>query len=46
VKCIGHDQRYDDIVEEEDDWYSFPVVKKWLVRAMGEKLEDFDGIGR
>jgi serine/threonine protein kinase len=38
--------KYNGIVEEEDDWHSFRILKGWLVHATGGELEDFDGIGR
>jgi hypothetical protein len=39
-------QKEHGVVEEEDDWYSFRMLKAWLVRANGGNLEDFNGIGK
>jgi hypothetical protein len=39
-------QKQHDIVEEEDDWYSFRMLKAWLVRATGGGLKDLDNIGK
>ncbi|KAH7087519.1 hypothetical protein FB567DRAFT_442476 [Paraphoma chrysanthemicola] len=35
-----------DVVEADDDWYSFQVVKEWLMRETGARKRDLEGIGR
>lgn len=33
-------------IHETDDWYAFQNLKIWVVRAMGGRIEDYDGIGK
>ena len=40
-KAIGK-----DIAKESDDWSGFIVLKEWLVKETGGKLEEFKEIGR
>jgi hypothetical protein len=39
-------QKNHDVVEEEDDWYAFQNLKRWLAKATGGKLENYRGIGK
>jgi serine/threonine protein kinase len=35
-----------DIVEADDDWFSFQILKQWLIRETGARERDVLGIGR
>lgn len=42
----GKDKGFDGaIVEENDDWYSFDLLKAWLVRRLGRRERDYSHIG-
>ncbi|CAO2649437.1 Nn.00g068220.m01.CDS01 [Neocucurbitaria sp. VM-36] len=36
----------EDIADEDDDWHAFQKLKEWLVKAMGGRLQDYEGFGR
>jgi serine/threonine protein kinase len=33
-------------IHETDDWFAFQNLKIWVVRAVGGRIQDYDGIGK